>query len=76
MANEDSLLIRFDHFSSLKMKKLCVLAASLFFTIPAISNASETEVAEDYGLVLQSLNSKDAYLPELVAFMNDLLRLA
>lgn len=53
-----------------------MLAASLFLTIPAISNASETQVAEDHGLVLQSLNSKDAYLPKLVAFMNDLLRLA
>ena len=76
MANEDTLLILSLRFSSLKMRAIFVLAASLFLTIPAISTASEIQAAKDHGLVLQSLNSKDAYLPDLVVFMNDLLRLA
>lgn len=53
-----------------------VLAAVLLLAIPMTGNTNETKAQKEHGLVLQSLNSRDAYLPELITFVNDLLRLA
>lgn len=53
-----------------------VYALSLLLTVSASVNASETRAQNDAGLVLQSFISEDAYLPELVNFVNELLRLA
>lgn len=56
--------------------KVSVFAAFLLLAIPMIGNTNETKAQNEHGLVLQSLNPRDAYLPELITFVNDLLRLA
>ena len=51
----------------------------LFFSVTASAGESKPnagEPDEGYGLVLESLYSEDPYLPELITFMNGLLRLA
>jgi hypothetical protein len=73
MATEGYCFTQIQRLFSLKAR---VIAASLLLAIPVSGNSSETKVYEEYGLVLVSLNSEDAYLPEIITFVNDLLRLA
>ena len=61
---------------SLKSKVQSLMCACLFVAISFNVNAGETSSDEGHGLILQSLNTEDRYLPELVTFINDLLRLA
>lgn len=61
------------------LKKSVIVAFSLclsFVAIPHAVTAAQTSGSGGHGLVLQSLNSETAYLPEIIVFMNDLLRLA
>ena len=44
------------------------------FCVPALANASEEVASTETQMILRSSNSTDAYLPELVEFVNKLLR--
>ena len=53
---------------------LCVAVALTMCS--AFGHLQADEVRPDAGIVLKAVNSQDAYLPEQVAFINDLLRFA
>lgn len=56
--------------------KACFCVAALLVCAVANAHDADVKVPDDTSITLQSLNTKDAHLPELVKFVDDLLYFA
>ena len=76
MKTESSCFKRVRYLRTSAIRLVSAMTTCLCLAVPVAASAEESATSDGHGLVLESLNSKDAYLPKLITFINDLLRFA